>query len=53
MRTAMEELALYNMLLVEALDELLVDKGVLSSEEIKQRVKKLRGVTRLLFPRLQ
>ncbi len=48
-----EELALYNMLLVESLVELLVEKGMLDGDEIRQRVKKLKSETSLQFQRPQ
>lgn len=48
-----EELALYNMLLVESLVELLVEKGVLDGDEIKERTKKLKNETSLQFQRSQ
>lgn len=38
-----EELAYSNMLIVQALVELLAEKGLLNPSEITQRVKKLRG----------
>ncbi len=39
---SVDELAVYNMLLVQALAELLVEQGLLGDQEIKERVKKLR-----------
>ncbi len=42
---SIDELAVYNMLLVEAVVELLAEKGVLTGEEVKERVKKLRAET--------
>jgi len=46
-----EELAYSNMLIVQALVELLGEKGLLGSAEVMERVKKLRRETRLTFPR--
>ena len=40
-----EELALSNMLIVQALVELLNEKGVLAQAEVLQRVQKLRQET--------
>ena len=37
-----EEMALYNMVLVEALSELLLEKGILERGEILERVEKLK-----------
>jgi len=37
-----EETALYNMVLVEALSELLVEKGILDLGEILERVEKIK-----------
>ncbi len=44
---------MYNMLLVESLVELLVEKGMLDGDEIRQRVKKLKNETSLQFQRPQ
>ncbi len=48
-----EELAYYNMFLVEAIFELLAEKGILSGEEVKERVKKLRDETKINLRRPQ
>jgi len=48
-----EELAHYNMFLVEAIFELLAEKGILSGEEVKERVKKLRDETKINLRRPQ
>lgn len=37
-----EEMALYNMVLVEALSELLIEKGVLDKREMLERVEKIK-----------
>jgi len=37
-----EEMALYNMVLVEALSELLVEKGVLDRSEVLERIEKIK-----------
>ncbi len=50
---AVEELALYNMLLTEAIFELLAEKGLLTGEEVKQRIEKLKKETRVILQRLQ
>jgi hypothetical protein len=38
-----EEMALYNMVLVEAMSELLVEKGVLERSELLARVEKIKN----------
>jgi len=48
-----EEVALSNLVVVEALVELLVEKEVLNREEIVERVKKLRTETRQLLRHVQ
>ena len=48
-----EELAYSNMFMVEALFELLAEKGILNGVEVKERVKKLQAETKLNFPRIQ
>jgi hypothetical protein len=45
--TSTEELAVYNMLLSEAIYELLVDKGVLTRVEVTERIKKLKSETKV------
>jgi hypothetical protein len=44
---SIEELAIYNMLLSEAIYELLVDKGVVTRAEVTERIKKLRTETKV------
>jgi hypothetical protein len=43
--TSPEELAVYNMLLSEAIYELLADKGILTRAEVTERNKKLKSET--------
>jgi hypothetical protein len=45
--TSIEELALYNMLLSEAIYEILADKGVLNRAEVTERIKKLKRETKV------
>ncbi len=47
--TTIQEVAYYNMFLTEAIFELLAEKGVLSGEEVLERVKKLKSETPLHF----
>jgi hypothetical protein len=48
-----EELARYNMVLTEAIFELLAERGILSGEEVLERVEKLKSETTLNLNRLQ
>ncbi len=50
---SIDELAVYNMLLVEAVVELLAEKGVLADQEVRDRVKKLRDETKIQLARPQ
>ncbi len=50
---SIDELAIYNMLLVEAVVELLAEKGVLADQEVRDRVKKLRDETKIQLARPQ
>jgi hypothetical protein len=45
--TSIEELAVYNMLLSEAIYEILADKGILNRKEVTERIKKLKSETKL------
>jgi hypothetical protein len=47
---AFEELAFSNMLTINALVELLTEKGVLAEQEILERIKKLRYETDIKKP---
>ncbi len=47
--TTIQEVAYYNMFLTEAILELLAEKGVLTGEEVLERVKKLKNETPLRF----
>ena len=44
-----QEVALYNMFMTEAIFELLADKGILTGEEVKERMKKIKTETTLRF----
>jgi hypothetical protein len=48
---SIEELAVYNMLLSEAIYELLADKGILTKSEVTERIKKLKAETKINLPR--
>ena len=45
--TSIEELAVYNMLLSEAIYELLADKGIVTRAEVTERIKKLKRETKV------
>jgi hypothetical protein len=47
--TTIQEVAYYNMFLTEAILELLAEKGILTGEEVSERVKKLKRETPLQF----
>lgn len=49
--TSIEELAVYNMLLTEAIYEILADKGILSRAEVTERIKKLKSETKVNLKR--
>lgn len=48
-----QEIAHYNMLLTEAIFEVLAEKGILTGVEVKARVEKLKAETQLEFRWLQ
>jgi hypothetical protein len=50
---SIEKVALHNLVLVQTLVELLVEKGVLDGDEIKERLKKVMAETSLDFERKQ
>ncbi len=48
-----KELVYSNMLMVEALVELLMQKGMITHDEMMETVKKLKGQTRINYDRIQ
>jgi hypothetical protein len=50
---SIEEIAHYNMLLTEAIFELLAEKNILTGAEVKERIQKLKAETKLNFRRPQ
>lgn len=50
---SIEEVARYNMVLTEAIFEILAEKGILTGVEVKERVQKLAAETQLQFRWLQ
>ena len=51
--TTIQEVAYYNMFLTEAILELLAEKGILTGEEVLERVKKLKSETPMQFRWMQ
>jgi len=51
--TTIHEVAYYNMFLTEAILELLAEKGILTGEEVLERVKKLKSETPMQFRWMQ
>jgi hypothetical protein len=51
--TTIQEISYYNMFLTEAIFELLAEKGILTGEEVLERVKKLKSETPLQFRWMQ
>lgn len=45
----LQEIAFYNMFLTEAIFEALAEKGVLSREDVTQRIQRLKSETRLII----
>ena len=50
---SVKELAQYSILMTEAIFELLAEKGLLTGEEVKERIKKLKAETTINFRWLQ
>lgn len=50
---AIQEIAYYNLFLTEALFELLAEKGILTGEEVLERVKRLKRESPLQFRWMQ
>jgi hypothetical protein len=50
---SIEEIAHYNMLLTEAIFELLAEKGILTGVEVKERIQRLKAETKVNFRRPQ
>jgi hypothetical protein len=46
---SIEEVTHYNMLLTEAIFEILAEKDILSGLEVKERIKKLKVETQIIF----
>jgi hypothetical protein len=50
---SVEMIAYQNMLLTEAIFEILAEKNILTGVEVLERVKKLKAEAKLNFPRVQ
>jgi hypothetical protein len=51
--TTIQEVAYYNMFLTEAILELLAERGILTGEEVLERVKKLKSESPVQFRWMQ
>jgi hypothetical protein len=52
-KTSVETMAYYNMILTEAIFQLLEEKGLLTRQEVKDRIEKLKAETQLSFQMIQ
>jgi len=52
-KASVETMAYYNMVLTEAIFQLLEEKGLLTRREVKDRIDKLKVETKLSFQMLQ
>ena len=52
-KASVETMAYYNMILTEAIFQLLEEKGLLTRAEVKDRIEKLKTETKLSFQMIQ
>jgi hypothetical protein len=52
-KASVETMAYYNMILTEAIFQLLEEKGMLTRAEVKDRIEKLKTETKLSFQMIQ
>jgi hypothetical protein len=52
-KASVETMAYYNMILTEAIFQLLEEKGLLTREQVKERIEKLKVETKLSFQMIQ
>jgi hypothetical protein len=52
-KASVETMVYYNMILTEAIFQLLEEKGLLKRQEVKDRIEKLRAETKLSFQMIQ
>jgi hypothetical protein len=52
-KASIETMAYYNMILTEAIFQLLEEKGLLNREQVKERMEKIKAETKLSFQMIQ
>jgi hypothetical protein len=52
-KASVETMAYYNMILTEAIFQLLEEKGLLNREQVKERMEKIKAKTKLSFQMIQ
>jgi hypothetical protein len=52
-KASVETMAYYNMILTEAIFQLLEEKGLLKRQEVKDRIDKIKADTKLTFQMIQ
>jgi hypothetical protein len=52
-KASVETMSYYNMILTEAIFQLLEEKGLLTRQEVKDRIEKLKAETKLSFQMIQ
>jgi hypothetical protein len=52
-KASVETMAYYNMILTEAIFQLLEEKGLLKRQEVKDRIEKIKAETKLSFQMIQ
>jgi hypothetical protein len=52
-KASVETMAYYNMILTEAIFQLLEEKGLLTREQVKERIEQLKNETKLSFQMIQ
>jgi hypothetical protein len=52
-KASVETMAYYNMILTEAIFQLLEEKGLMTRAEVKQRIEKVKAETKLSFQPVQ
>jgi hypothetical protein len=52
-KTSVETMAYYNMILTEAIFQLLEEKGLLTRDQVKERIEQLKKETKLSFQMIQ
>ena len=52
-KASVETMAYYNMILTEAIFQLLEEKGLLNREQVKERMEKIKAESKLSFQMIQ